>query len=52
MNKGFGYAENKMMPISKTNLISKSRVESGSLTSKPYNAVEINLYFRNVRRGT
>ena len=27
MNKGFGYAENKMMPISKTNLISKSRVQ-------------------------
>ena len=25
MNKGFGYAENKMMPISRTNLISKSR---------------------------
>ena len=24
MNKGFGYAENKMMPISRTNLISKS----------------------------
>ena len=26
MNKGFGYAENKMMPISRTNLISKLKI--------------------------